>query len=390
MLKIPLFPFYSRSQKLIIILSGKKESIYRSMWDRIMDLKGTPQDPTNWQNPDEWIDERLSGDAKELAKEIWEKSKKTVNPRHLGGIQFLIKGYDLMEVIDDSYKLTERGRIFVSNNDNPVMREIDKEEGCAFILAMVSVYNKSTRKNFLTEWTDYLLSNSNYRKESIIKDSLRRRLANLLDRGYLDRVGNVYEITDSGLSYVVTFEPEKVKDKTELTEIVDLNKRIEKFSNSQKESLKRRLSEMSPKQFEILIGDLLEALQYEDVVVTSLTNDRGVDVTGIIQNGITSVKEVVQVKKISSNVQRTVLDSLRGSLHRFDAVKGTIITLSDFSRGARDAAFEKGAAPITLINGDKLVELLIENNIGIKKKIIETFTIDDDFFIESNEDEDVE
>ena len=146
---------------------------------------------------------------------------------------------------------------------------------------------------------------------------------------------------------------------------------------------------MHPYKFENLIKELLEEIGYEDVEVTSPTNDKGVDVTGTIQNGITSVKEVVQVKRLSSNVQRSVLDSLRGSLHRFDAVKGTIITLSDFSKGAKDAAFEKGAAPITLINGVKLIELLVENNIAVKKKQIETFVIDEKYFIE-NEEEGVE
>jgi restriction system protein len=45
--------------------------------------------------------------------------------------------------------------------------------------------------------------------------------------------------------------------------------------------------------------------------------------------------------------------------------QGTIITLSDFTKGAKDAAFEKGA---TLINGDKPVDLLIKNKTGIIPK----------------------
>jgi restriction system protein len=103
------------------------------------------------------------------------------------------------------------------------------------------------------------------------------------------------------------------------------------------------------------------------------------------ESGITSVKEVVQVKKVTSNIQRVVLDSLRGSLHRFDAFRGTIITLSDFSKGTKDAAFEIGAAPITLINGDKLIDLLIENNIAVRKINLEYFTVIADYFIEDEE-----
>ena len=41
-----------------------------------------------------------------------------------------------------------------------------------------------------------------------------------------------------------------------------------------------------------------------------------------------------------------------------------------------EAAFAQGAAPITLIDGDKLVDLLIEHGIGVRKRAIEVLTID--------------
>ncbi len=44
------------------------------------------------------------------------------------------------------------------------------------------------------------------------------------------------------------------------------------------------------------------------------------------------------------------------------------------------AAFEVGAAPITLINGDSLIELLIENEIGITLESISYFLINKDIF----------
>src|SRR5262249_48691392 len=79
-------------------------------------------------------------------------------------------------------------------------------------------------------------------------------------------------------------------------------------------------------------------------------------------------------------MQRPVLDMLRGSLHRFKAQKGTIITTGDFGKGAKDAAFEMGAAPITLINGHTFIELLIQHEIGLKKKAVEYFEVDEKVF----------
>jgi restriction system protein len=73
---------------------------------------------------------------------------------------------------------------------------------------------------------------------------------------------------------------------------------------------------------------------------------------------------------------------LRGSLHRFKAQKGTIITTGDFGRGAKDAAFETGAAPITLINGDTLVDLLVRHEIGVRKKTLDYYELDEGAFLE--------
>jgi restriction system protein len=124
-----------------------------------------------------------------------------------------------------------------------------------------------------------------------------------------------------------------------------------------------------------LIKDLLAAMGYEDIQVTAATNDKGVDVTAVSQQGITTVKEVIQVKRFTKgNVTRPVLDSLRGGLHRFDAFQGSIITLSDLAKGAKDAAYEKGAAPITLINGEKLIDLLIENKLILKRRTFDYYT----------------
>ena len=43
---------------------------------------------------------------------------------------------------------------------------------------------------------------------------------------------------------------------------------------------------------------------------------------------------------------------------RPDPVRGTIIATAPFSKRTSEAAFATGAAPITLIDGDKLIDLL--------------------------------
>jgi hypothetical protein len=57
-------------------------------------------------------------------------------------------------------------------------------------------------------------------------------------------------------------------------------------------------------------------------------------------------------------------------------VCGTIISTDGFSRGTIQAAFEPDAAPITLIDGEKMLDLLIENEIEVKSREVKYFEFD--------------
>ena len=350
------------------------------MMSSIWDLTGTPQDRVDWTNPDVWIKERLNGEQKKLAFDIWHGTERLVNPRHIRGPKFLIDGYTLLAEQNGKYLFTEKGKVFISDGLNDTEKHIDQVEGCVFILRLVSNHRTGTRSTYFEEWKDYLLENSNWRTTSMLNDSLTRRLKNLYVRGLIEREGNTYSITSNGEEYL-----NSIKDQfefTKLSEESDFSKDVIDYNLKQKEILKKNLLAMNPFRFEEMIRDLLIAMGYEDVEVTSPTNDKGVDVVGVIQNGISSVKEVIQVKRAKSNIGRKILDALRGSLHRFDAFQGTIITTSDFSKGTKNAAFEVGVSPITLINSEELIELLMEYEIGIRKKTTTYYSVDFEYFEE--------
>lgn len=383
MIKIPLYPPYSTITTLLKILQGRSVAEFKSMWTNIWDLRGTPQNTVDWTDPDTWIEQRLKGKDKMMALAIWQNSQKRVNPRWTRGDQFLMNGYKLIDDVNGSYEVTDRGNIFISGKDNAVAREIDEQEGLFQLLLQAAALSKGKRADFLPEWQAYLDANSNVKKDSVAKDYLRRRLVNLWDRNYLKREGNNYQITEEGLVYLNASNL-TTQNQTQ-SKLTLLSREMEQFKQEQRKMLRIFLENVSPVQFEQVVKDLLIAIGYEDVLVTSPTNDKGVDVTAVSQQGITTVKEVIQVKRfVKGNVGRPVLDSLRGSLHRFDAFQGSIITLSDFAQGAKDAAYEKGAAPITLINGEKLIDLLIQYNLVIKKKTFDYFVVDEDYFVQAD------
>lgn len=120
------------------------------------------------------------------------------------------------------------------------------------------------------------------------------------------------------------------------------------------------LQKTSYSEFEYLIGDLMVAMGYEDVEVIGGPRDRGVDVKGVLRSNLVNVSMYVQVKHYTkTNVQRSDVDKLRGVIP--GGSQGAIITTSDFSKEAVEAAGESNFAHVSLINGHRLVDLLMDN-----------------------------
>ena len=374
--RTPLFPLYSEVTTLISIFEGyPKENVW-GMIKALFDQTGTPQSNVDWSQPDEWIETRLKGDHQRLAQQIWLDSQHTVNPRHIYGAYLFINTFGLL--VPDSegiYRLSDAGNAFLAG-DAARIRSLDEEEGLPQLLAILAAHSPAKRGDLLEEWSEFLLANSNYGTASTIKETLRRRLLNLVERGYVTREGNTYTITDQGVRYAAAQD----KPETQRPHQAVLSA-IKSYNDAQTKQLRERLENMHPYRFEALIKDLLEAMDYEDVVVTKQSGDKGVDVVGNYQFGITEIKEVVQVKRHKGNITRPVLDQLRGALPYHGALRGTIITIGGFAKGCKDAALFPGAAPITLIDGDKLIELLLKHGVGVKKKPQTLVEIDESYFV---------
>jgi restriction system protein len=382
--RIPQFPLYSELRLILPIWHQQLRSQITGLRATITSLRGSPQEPSDWTKPGAWIAARLQGSDRELAATIWQKTGEKVNPRHVYGHWLLACAYQLlMEDHQGQMLLTERGQDFIAAPLGDATSLIDEQEGILKIMTIVAEKGTGRRSDFIPEWADYLQRYSRFGTDATIKDTLTRRLQSILERGLLSKTGTTYSITDAGLAYLRqtngTEDPNMVSELQEILQLVNQQK------TSVRSSMQALLSTMDPIAFEHLIKQLLEAMNYQQVTVTAASNDKGVDVVGNIELGITSVREVVQAKRQKNNVQRTVLDALRGSLHRFQAVRGTIITTANFSKGARDAAFEIGAPPITLIDGDKLIDLLIENSIGVRTKSVEVLELDADAFAQMDD-----
>jgi len=142
---------------------------------------------------------------------------------------------------------------------------------------------------------------------------------------------------------------------------------IERSNDAVREQLHERIRKMAPADFENLIGALLTKLGFEEVVVTARSGDGGIDVRGtMVTADVVRTRMAVQVKRWKSNVLAPVVQQVRGSLGAHE--QGLIITTSRFSSGACEEAQRSNATPVALMNGEQLVKLLVEHEVGVRRK----------------------
>ena len=376
--RTPLFPKYDEVRHLLGIWRGRPKRQITRLRALLLEHRGTPQNTADWKEPDLWIPRLLSGEEQELANAIWHGSEHSVNPRHIAGHWLLSQHYNLIEECPGGeLEITDRGRDFLEHERGSAERFVDEQEGLLQILTLIVEKRTARRSDLLDDWTAYLNLYSNFGSSTTFSDTLARRLRNLVNRRLILRRGVMYEVTNDGRSHLQRADGGSAARGDEQQELLSLSRAR---NTAAREQLRELLLNMDAVAFEHLVKHLLEKMGYQNVEVTSPSADGGIDVVGDIEVGITQVREVVQAKRHRNPISLDVLDRVRGILHRFSAIRGTIITTSRFSRPAEQAAFEEGGAPITLIDGDKLIELLIEHGIGIEKRSLEVLTVVPDNF----------
>ena len=374
-------PKYEAAQRFIRIVEGTSYRQLKAMIDIVLEQTGTPQSTVNWSDPGKWIPERLTGENKTLALRLWEQSDHMVNPRYCQGYISICEIHKLIVYSDDTISFTDAGRKFLDNDAEQLAR-IDDYDGIQVILSEVAAKGPAQRKHILDAFRHFCHTYTSWRTEGSVKDALGFRLDNLLQRGLIEKNGRSYRITIFGLDYLEQYGALTINDKRMVSDSRDTapipranqQNTIVQLAAQQsaiaREQLAHYLQSMNPYQFEHLIKRLLEAMGYDNVQVTAASNDKGVDVTAEIEMGITKVNEVIQAKRQKSNIGQPIVNQLRGSLAlpEFEAVRGSIITTGGFTKQAKDIAIVPNAAPITLIDGERLIDYLIEHDIGVRRQ----------------------
>jgi restriction system protein len=150
--------------------------------------------------------------------------------------------------------------------------------------------------------------------------------------------------------------------------------------------LLQQLKASSPTQFENMVIDLLVAMGYggsrkEAAKAIGRSGDEGID--GIINEDRLGLDVIyVQAKKWEGSVGRPEIQKFAGALQGQHARRGIFITTSNFSKEATDFA-SRVDNKIILIDGDTLVQHMIDHNVGVIPSVsYEVKKIDLDYFTE--------
>ncbi|MFA4903013.1 MAG: restriction endonuclease [Desulfobaccales bacterium] len=138
------------------------------------------------------------------------------------------------------------------------------------------------------------------------------------------------------------------------------------------------IKSLPPSGFERLSQRLLRESGFQKVAVTGKTGDGGIDGVGILQvNAFVSFNVLFQCKRYQGAVTPSQVRDFRGAMMG-RADKGIIITTGTFTLEAKKEARRDGAPPIELVDGDVLVQMFEQLQLGLIPRT--TFDVDEKFF----------
>jgi restriction system protein len=144
-----------------------------------------------------------------------------------------------------------------------------------------------------------------------------------------------------------------------------------KYLSLLKKQIAEEVRKLEPAGFEEFARDLLEAYGFEQTKVTSISGDGGIDGHGKLRVGLAHLNVSFQCKRWTrGNVQRPEIDKFRGA-SQGEYEQGIFFTTSSFSKGALAASIKRGAIPVVLIDGEAIVQLMIDKRLRMESTVME-------------------
>jgi restriction system protein len=235
-----------------------------------------------------------------------------------------------------------------------------------------------------------------YLNKARLIDSIKRGYFFITERGMqvLERKPGIIDINflNQFNEFIEFHKPKKKiilkvdKEEQESTPEEALENAYEQLRDSLANDLLQQLKASLPGKFEKIVVDFLVAMGYggsrkEATKVIGKPGDEGID--GIINEDLLGLDVIyIQAKKWEGVVGRPEIHKFAGALLGQHAKKGVFITTSSFTKDAIEYA-SKVDNKIILIDGDTLVQHMIDKNVGVSTSTkYEVKKLDMDYFTE--------
>jgi hypothetical protein len=139
--------------------------------------------------------------------------------------------------------------------------------------------------------------------------------------------------------------------------------------------LLEHLRNMDPTLFEKLFGWVLKELHFEEVEHKGQTGDGGIDLVCVRRVDFQIDRYYVQCKRYSKKITSPQIRNFKGALTG-RGERGIFVTTSSFTDDALSEAKREGAPPLSLIDGQKLCDILQRLNLGVKSKTVTLVSMD--------------
>lgn len=226
-------------------------------------------------------------------------------------------------------------------------------------------------------WARYYLS-----REGLL-DASKRGVWSLTEKGFGTHL-NQQQAREIFLEWVKIFSEARKKKKKADTAAEQSEQQAPEKTEPAPVNFRERLSaillSLPSAGFERLCQRLLRESGFVQVVVTGRSGDGGIDGHGTLEvNPLVSFKVLFQCKRFTSSVSPSFIRDFRGAMQG-RADKGIILTTGTFSSEARKEATRDGVPPIELVDGQKLLDMFVQLELGVKP--VTTYEVDESFFAE--------
>lgn len=242
--------------------------------------------------------------------------------------------------------------------------------------AITQMMRQCNRALTIDEVYDGIISQNLYQFKAddpvqIVRNAIRRHCLNL-DFSSAFRT-KLFEMTEPS-KYFLLAKPVSQNPKTASSEAREgamsyevLKREHGRLVTKFKQRVLKELAALSPEDFERFCRNLLRAYGFRKVKVTRVSKDGGIDGFGQLKVGFAYFNVAFQCKRWRDSIGRPEINQFRGDIQG-DYEMGIFFTTSRFSPDAKANSLKKGAAPVTLIDGETIVDIMLSQKFGVEQE----------------------